>query len=138
GGGLAVDAAGNAYIAGGAGSVDFPTTPGAFDTTSDGNDAFVTKLNAAGSAAIYSTMLGGTGSDGASGIAIDASGNTWLTGTTGSTDFPSTADAADRSANGSVDAFVSELNPAGSALVYSTYLGGSQTDTGNAAAPDTA
>ena len=69
GGGLAIDAAGNAYVSGGAGSIDFPTTPGAFDTLPDGSDAFVTKLNPAGSALVYSTFLGGTASDGASGVA---------------------------------------------------------------------
>jgi len=136
GGGLAVDAGGNAYVAGGSGSVDFPTTAGAFDRTSDGSDAFVTKVNAAGSAAVYSTVLGGTGSEGANGVAVDASGNAWLTGGTGSADFPVTADAADRTFNGSADVFISELNGAGSALLYSTYLGGSQSEAGNDIARD--
>src|SRR5262245_12937163 len=135
-GGLAVDAGGNAYIAGGAGSVDFPTTPGAFDTVSDGNDAFLTKLNPSGSAAVYSTVLGGAASDGASGVAVDATGNAWLTGTTGSTDFPATADADDASFNGTVDAFVAQVGPSGSTLPYATYLGGAQSDTGNDVALD--
>ena len=74
-GGLALDAAGNAYVSGGAASVDFPTTPGAFDTLPDGSDAFVTKLNPAGSALVYSTVLGGTGSEGASAVAVDARGS---------------------------------------------------------------
>src|SRR5207248_8482764 len=136
GGGLAVDGSGNAYVSGGAGSPDFPTTPGAFDPVSDGNDAFLTKLNAAGSAAVYSTVLGGTSSDGASGVAVDASGNAWLTGTTSSTDFRVTADAADASFNGTSDAFISEIGPSGSALLYSTYLGGSQSDAGSDVALD--
>jgi hypothetical protein len=136
-GGLVVDATGNAYISGGAGSTDFPTTAGAFDRTSDGNDAFVTKLNPAGSAAVYSTILGGSSTDGAAGIAVDGSGNAWLTGTTGSTDFPVSANAADNSANGGADTFISELSPAGSALLYSTYLGGSQSDIGADVALDT-
>ncbi|MDX6475434.1 MAG: hypothetical protein QOH95_945 [Gaiellaceae bacterium] len=135
-GGLSVDGGGNAYVSGGAGSVDFPTTVGAFDRTSDGNDAFVTKLNASGSAAVYSTVLGGSSSDGAAGVAADASGNAWLTGTTGSADFTVTANAADTSANGAADAFISELNPGGSALLYSTYLGGSQSDIGSDVALD--
>jgi hypothetical protein len=136
-GGLFVDGAGNAYVSGGAGSLDFPTTAGAFDRTSDGSDAFVTKLNPAGSAAVYSTVLGGTDGDGAAGVAADASGNAWLTGTTASTNFPVTANAADSSFNGgAVDAFISELSPAGSALLYSTYLGGSNTDAGHDVALD--
>jgi hypothetical protein len=93
-------------------------------------------VNAAGSAAVYSTVLGGTGSEGANGVAVDASGNAWLTGGTGSADFPVTADAADRTFNGSADVFISELNGAGSALLYSTYLGGSQSEAGNDIARD--
>jgi len=136
-GGLFVDAAGNAYVSGGAGSTDFPTTAGAFDRTSDGNDAFLTKLNPAGSAAIYSTVLGGTDSDGAAGVSADAGGDAWLTGTTSSTNFPVTADAADATANGGADTFISEVSPAGSALLYSTYLGGSNSDVGTDVALDT-
>ena len=129
-GGLAVNDAGEAYVCGGAGSVDFPVTAGAFRTTPDGSDNFVTKVNAAGSALVYSAMFGGTSSDGAAGIDVDASGNAWITGTTGSTDYPTSADAFDRSLNGGVDAFITELNPAGSALLYSTFLGGSESDSG--------
>ena len=138
GGGLAIDAAGNAYVSGGTGSTDFPTTAGAFDTTSDGGDAFVTKLNAAGSAFVYSTVVGGTNGEGAAGIAVDPAGAAWITGTTSSTDYPVSADAADASFNGVSDAFLTQLSPAGSALVYSTLLGGSQADNGVdvARAPD--
>jgi len=110
--------------------VDFPTTPGAFDTTPDGNDAFVTEVNPAGSAAVYSTVLGGTASDGANTVVADPAGNAWLTGTTSSADFPVSADAADATANGGADAFISELAPGGSTLLYSTFLGGSQSDVG--------
>jgi hypothetical protein len=138
GGGLFVDNAGNAYVTGGAGSLNFPTTPGAFDTSPDGNDAFVTKLNAAGSAAVYSTVLGGSGGDGASGVVADSAGNAWLTGVTNSGDFPVSANAADASFNGSADAFIAELNSAGSRVVYSTYLGGKQTEVGNDIARDSA
>ncbi len=136
GGGLTVDAAGNAYVSGGTGSTDFPTTPGALSTVPDGSDAFVTKLNAAGSALAYSAVFGGTASEGASGIALDAAGNAWVTGGTSSADFPVTAGAADSSFNGMADAFVSELNANGSALLYSTYLGGTQSESGNDVALD--
>jgi hypothetical protein len=125
---VTVDGGGNAYIAGGTGSTDFPTTPGAFDTTSDGSDGFVTKLNSSGSAAVYSTVFGGTGSDSATGIVLDTSGNAWLSGSTTSADFPVSADAADGSFNGGSDAIIAELNASGSALPYATFLGGSQSD----------
>jgi hypothetical protein len=137
-GGLAIDAAGNAYVAGGAGSVDFPTTPGAFDTLPDGSDAFITKLNAAGSALVYSTVLGGTSSDGANAIVLDAAGNAWVTGGTSSTDFPVTVGAFDLSFNGVADAFVSELSADGSTLIYSTYLGGRESEAGDDIARDSA
>ena len=128
---LALDGSGDAYIGGGTGSTDFPTTPGAFDTASDGNDAFVTKLNPAGSAALYSTALGGGGSDSVNGIIIDTAGNAWLAGSTSSADFPVTADAADASFNGgATDATIAELSASGSALLYSTFLGGSQSESG--------
>ena len=136
GGGLTVDAAGSAYVAGGTGSTDFPTTPGAFDTVPDGSDAFVTKLNPTGSALVYSAVFGGTASEGANGIALDAAGHAWVTGVTSSADFPVTAGAADSSFNGTADAFVSELNANGSALLYSTYLGGTQSESGNDVALD--
>ena len=126
---LTVDSGGNAYIGGGTGSTDFPTTPGAFDTASDGNDAFVTKLNPAGSAALYSTALGGAASDSVNGIITDSAGNAWLAGNTSSSNFPVTSDASDASFNGGAsDATISELNASGSALLYSTFLGGSQSE----------
>jgi hypothetical protein len=136
GGGLAIDSAGNIYVSGGAGSVDFPTTPGAFDTLPDGSDAFITKLNPSGSALIYSTVLGGAASDGANAVAVDASGNAWVTGVTGSADFPVIVGAFDSSFNGTSDVFISELSADGSTLLYSTYLGGSNTDVGTDLALD--
>ena len=114
--GLTVDASGSAYVAGGAGSLDFPTTPGAFDVTPDGSDAFLSRLNPAGSALIFSTVLGGSASDGASAVRVDADGNSWLTGGTSSFDFPVTGDAADATFNGVADAFISSLSAGGSTL----------------------
>ena len=128
GGGIAVDAAGNAYITGTTQSSGYPTTAGAFDTSHNGgNDGFVTKFNAAGSALDYSTLLGGrrgNGSDGITGIAADASG-VYVTGTTDSNYFPTTAGAFDTSPNGGGDIFVAKLDPSGGSLIYSTVLGGS-------------
>jgi hypothetical protein len=125
-GGLAVDTAGNAYVAGTTDSFDFPTTPNAFQITLKGTtDAFVTRLNAAGSALVYSTYLGGSGDDGGGRIAIDASGNAYVTGRTGSSNFPTTPGALQTSATPPVsNIFVTKLNAAGSALVYSTFVGG--------------
>jgi hypothetical protein len=130
-GGIALDTSGNVYVAGSTSSSDFPTTAGAFDTTSNGSgDVFVTKLNTTGTAALYSTHLGGGTSDSARGIAIDASGNAYVTGTTTSTNFPTTVGAFDTTYNGNFDGFVTKLNLSGSALVYSTYLGDVNFDSG--------
>lgn len=128
--GLAVDPSGNAYVAGSTASFDFPTTPGAFDTLADGSEAFVTKLNSAGSALIYSTLLGGSASESASAVVVDGAGNAWVTGGTVSADFPIIVGAADSSFNGMSDAFVAELSANGSTLLYSTYLGGTQSEGG--------
>jgi hypothetical protein len=124
--GIAVDTSGSAYVTGLTGSADFPTTPGAFQTSFKGGfvDAFITKLNSAGSALVYSTYLGGSDAYG-NGIAVDTSGNAYITGEAGAFAFPTTPDAFQTAANGLSDAIVTKLNPAGSALVYSTYLGGS-------------
>ena len=85
----------------------------------------MTKLNATGSKLVYSTYLGGSGQDYATGIAVDGSGDAYVTGDTDSTNFPTTPGSLQPVLAGAVQAFVSELNPTGSALVYSTYLGGS-------------
>ena len=135
---IAVDAVGDAYVSGGTASTDFPTTLGAFDETPDGSDAFVTKLNAAGSALLYSTVIGGSGGEGAAGLALDASDNAWITGGTGSADFPVSPDAFDASFNGGADVFVTALNSTGSAIVYSTFLGGPSSETGRDIALDPA
>jgi beta-propeller repeat-containing protein len=128
---IAVDHAGRAYISGRTSSINFPTTPRAVQTTFAGgpSDAFVTKLNAAGSALVYSTYLGGTGDDEGSGIALHGDGQVYTVGWTGSLDFPTTRGAFQRTYGGGVfDVFVANLNEQGSRLAYSTYLGGSGTE----------
>lgn len=125
GGGLAVDAAGNVYVAGFTLSSNFPTTPGAFDTAPNGGvDAYVAKLDSTGTALVYSTYLGGSLIDVALDLAVDASGHAYVSGYTQSSNYPTTAGAFDTSFNGNFDAFLARINPAGSALVYSTFLGG--------------
>ena len=129
---LAIDAGGNAYLTGRTSSVDFPVTPGAAQFTSRGGpsglDAFIAKLNPAGSALVYSTYLGGSGDEFANGIVADAAGNAYVTGSTTSADFPKTDGALQPTSAGEADAFVSKVNPTGTALVYSTYLGGKLDD----------
>jgi hypothetical protein len=134
--GIAVDSSGNAYVTGPTASRNFPTANALQASNRGSNDAFVTKLNAAGSALVYSTYLGGSGEDGGSAIAVDSSGNAYVTGLTSSRNFP-TANAVQASYGGGMyDAFVTKLNAAGSALVYSTYLGGSDEDGGSGIAVD--
>jgi uncharacterized protein (TIGR03437 family) len=133
--GIATDAAGNAYIVGTTFSTDFPMMNPFQGTKGAQQDAFVTKINAKGTAWVYSTYLGGNNVDEGNGIAVDAAGSAYLTGYTASTNFP--LQSPFRGSNSaSVDAFVTKMNPAGSALVYSTYLGGSATDYGTAIAVD--
>ena len=129
--GIAVDASGNAYVTGGTAVANFPTTPGAFQTTfGGGSDAYVTKLNLTGSALVYSTYLGGSGNDNVHAITVDSSGNAFVTGLTNSPNFTTTAGAFQPAYAGVGDVFVTKLNSNGTALVYSTYLGGSQQDDG--------
>src|SRR5207247_6425103 len=137
--GIAVDSAGNAYVAGSAGSTNFPTTS-SFQAASGGgvNDAFVTKLNATGSALAYSTYLGGNSYDSAYGVAVDSAGNAYVTGTTLSTNFPTASPIQATHGGGENDAFVTKLNATGSALVYSTYLGGNSYDSAQGIAVDSA
>lgn len=140
---IAVDAAGAAYVAGGTDSTDYPTTPGAYDTSCNScvafpsslADAVVTKLNAAGSGLVYSTFLSGTNFANASGIAIDATGAAYVAGYTCSLDFP-TLYPVQPTLRGCYDAFVTKLKPAGAALAYSTYLGGTQVEFAPAIALD--
>ena len=145
--GVAVDSAGDAYVTGATNSTNFPTL-NAFQPNYAGGlcamapntfpcyDAFVAKLNPAGSALIFSTYLGGTGSDYGYAIALDGSSNAYMTGYTTSTNLPTTAGAFQRVFGGSYDAFVAKLNGAGSTLGYSTYLGGSGTQVGYGIAVD--
>jgi hypothetical protein len=133
--GIAVDTAGNCYVTGYTYSTDFPTQDPLYPNNAGDIDAFVTRLNPAGDALIYSTYLGGSNSDYGWGIVVDATGNCYVTGFTASSDFP-TQDPLFASNSGSADAFVTSLSPAGDALVYSTYLGGSDYDYGYGIAVD--
>ncbi|MFL6332918.1 MAG: SBBP repeat-containing protein [Pyrinomonadaceae bacterium] len=127
---IAVDVAGNAYVTGETETKDFPVTPGAFRPTSGGAvDAFVTKLNATGSALVYSSYLGGGSSETGRSIALDAAGAAYLTGGTYSADFP-LRNAFQTERKGFEDLFLTKVAPDGKSLEYSTYLGGSDTDNG--------
>jgi beta-propeller repeat-containing protein/FIMAH domain-containing protein len=128
---IAVDSAGNAHVTGIVfTSTNFPTSSEAFQRTFGGGsgDAFVTKLNAAGSALMYSTYLGGSAFDTGDGIALDPLGNATVVGSTASPDFPTEAALQGNYGGGANDVFVTKLSSAGSALVFSTYLGGDFND----------
>jgi hypothetical protein len=134
--GIVIDGSGNAYVAGQTMSSNFPTVNPYQATLGDSlGDAFVTKLNATGSALIYSTYLGGTNLDRAFKVAVDGSGNSYLTGYTQSNNFP-ISNAFQTTYRGGYSAFVTKFNAAGSALVYSTYLGGAGENYGYAIAAD--
>lgn len=160
GNGIAVDGDGNAYVTGSTISTDFPVTPGAYQTAFGAGDirdpscqmqppepdAFVTKVKQDGSGLAYSSFLGRNhgcahGSDKAYGVTVDSQGNAYVVGTTSSPDFPGTPPGNRPSNamlinNGDINPFVTEFNPAGSALVYSTYIGGPYGDDGRAIALD--
>lgn len=124
---IAVDSSGNVYIAGTTNSTDFPTSSGAYSRTNAGlEDVFIVKLNAAG-AIVYSTLLGSSGPDQASGIAIDSTGNAYVTGQTSGA-FPTTSAARQRTLKGTADCFVAKVNGTGTGLAYSTLLGGNGLD----------
>lgn len=138
--GITIDSARNIYVTGSTQSTDFPTTPGAFRTGyivgTCGNaafgpcsNAFVTKLNADGSAWVYSTYLGGSSGDGASDVALDSNNNAYIVGSTWSDDFP-IFNGIPNVQGGNGDVYVTELNSAGNGLVYSTRLGGTNMDLG--------
>jgi hypothetical protein len=143
--GIAVDGSGNAYVTGYTYSTNYDVTPGAFQTTksttnSSETDVFVTKLNATGTALVYSTYIGGSNYDQGNAIAVDGSGNAYVTGFTYSTDYdvtPGAFQTTKSTTNSSEkDVFVTKLNATGTALVYSTYIGGSNSDYGYAIAVD--
>jgi hypothetical protein len=135
---IAVDSSGAAYVTGGTWSTDFPTAA-PIQSYGGGEDAFLSKFSAGGATLVYSTYLGGTAQDQGNGIAVDSSGNAYVTGFTLSSNFPTVSpfQASNKAATYGT-AFVAELNSAGSALVYSTYLGGSAMDSGEAIAVDSA
>ena len=132
---IAIDSNGRAYVTGRTVSTDFPTLNPLQATKAGYYDAFVTELSPEGNALDYSTYLGGSEDDEGLGIAVDSSGNAYVTGSTESSDFP-TQNPYQGTFGGLYDAFVTKLNPGGNALVYSTYLGGSSDDNGFGVAVD--
>ncbi|MFT9078562.1 SBBP repeat-containing protein [Ethanoligenens sp.] len=133
---IQVDLAGSACVGGETKSMNFPITLGAFQTSTVGSDGFITKLSTDGSSLNYSTYLGGSSQTTTVGIAVDAAGFVYATGFTESSDFPVTPGAFQTALNGSLDAFVTKFSMDGSSLVYSTYVGGSSGETGNAICVD--
>ncbi|HET6980466.1 MAG TPA: SBBP repeat-containing protein [Pyrinomonadaceae bacterium] len=135
--GIAVDGAGNAYVVGYTLSLNFPTTPGAFDVFGDINqDSFVTKLNPSGTSLGYSTYLGGGGRDEPFAIAVDSMGQAYVTGSTQSLNFPVTFGVFDTTFNGMDDVFVTKVNATGTAIGYSTFIGGTNREIGVGIAVD--
>src|SRR5580658_1619306 len=135
---VAIDNSGCAYVVGETGSADFPTLGPEQASMAGDTDVFVTKWNAAGTGLVYSTYVGGSNRDAAMGVAVDAAGEVYVTGFTYSGDFPITVGALRASFVGDSKAFVLKLNPAGSGLIYSSYLGGSGDDYGAGIAVDSA
>lgn len=134
--GVAVDAAGRVYVTGETTASNFPTTPGAYDTTYNGGtfDAFVTRLGSDLHTFEYSTFLGGSDYDYGFDIDTDGTGRAYVVGSTHSADFPTWANAFDPSYNGGGDAYLARFNATGSALEYITFVGGDNEDRGYAAA----
>ncbi|MBI4470759.1 MAG: SBBP repeat-containing protein [Acidobacteria bacterium] len=132
---IAIDAAGNAYVAGSSSSRDLPITEAYQGKVAGGFDAFVAKLDPSGSQMIFCTYLGGSGTDRCNGLAVDGTGNILLTGMTTSPDFPR-ARSTQSALAGGYDAWVAKLTPDGTALVYATYLGGAARDQGTAIVTD--
>jgi len=135
--GIAVDGTGSAYVTGYTVSADFPTTFGAFDTTHNGDrDAFVVKVSSDGTRLAYATFLGGDAIDYGRAVSVDQAGSAYLTGETGSFDFPATMGAFDITQNGNYDAFVVKMNALGTGLTYATFLGAGASDFGYGIAVD--
>jgi PKD repeat protein len=124
------------YASGTTWSIDFPVTPGAFDTTYNGGgaDAFIAKLDSTGSALVWATYLGGSNQDVGVALVLDGSGNLYVTGGTNSTDFPVTPGAFDTTLGGPWDIFIAKLNSTGSNLLWATYFGGSDSEAGSPSA----
>jgi hypothetical protein len=139
---VSTDAADNVYVAGATNSTNFPATAGSFQRALAGTvDGFVTKITPPGmgpSAIEYATYLGGSGFDKCNALALDDAGNAYVTGLTDSQNFPSSAGTIQTARGGASDAFIAKFNTTGSALVYSTYLGGNSTDWGSGLSVDTA
>lgn len=128
---ISVDSKGYAYVAGVTFSETFPTTSGAFNVKHNGYFMnFVTKLNQDGSGLVYSTFLGGNNPDGHISIAVDSNNNAYVCGTTTSVYYPTTEGAYDRKNEGPFEIFVTKLNPEGSNLLYSTFIGGKDSEFG--------
>ncbi len=135
--GVCVDAYGNAYITGETASIDFPKTNSPTAGFGGGTDVFVTKLNPLG-AIVYSTYFGGSGNDTGRRIAVDRDGNAYITGYTASTNFPTVQAFQTNYGGGKYDCFLAKLDPSGSSLIYSTYLGGSGSEAAGGIAIDPA
>ena len=133
----ALDPSGNVYVSGVSNSFDYPTTPGAFQTENNGSDdVAVTKISSNGSSVIYSTLIGGNLIDSADAMAVDSNGNAYVTGFTRSANYPLKNAAQMQLLD--PDAFVSKLNPSGTALIFSTFLGGSNLERGSGITTDAA
>lgn len=126
---IAVDSQGSAYLTGVTTSTDFPLASPLQGTKDAVGDAFVVKLNPAGTALVYATYLGANGDDAGNGIAVDSQGNAYVAGLTGSGSFPTTPGAFQDMKDGALDGFITKLNSSGSALLYSTFVGGDNNDT---------
>ncbi|MGH9855096.1 MAG: SBBP repeat-containing protein, partial [Blastocatellia bacterium] len=133
---IVVDAQGSAYVTGTTAAADFPLANPLQRQIGGETDVFVAKLNAAGTALVYSTFLGGSGADSGHGVSVDAQGNVYLTGSTLSPNFPGAMNPPGGNFDGAPDGFVTKLNATGSAIVYSTYLGGARQDAGTDIAVD--
>ncbi len=135
---ITIDTSNNVYITGHTSSTDFDVTQGAYQTTFAGYvDVYVSKLNSLGTTLIYSTYIGGISDDRGFAITIDSTDNVYITGYTGSVDYDVTQGAYQTTFGGYLDAFVSKLNTVGNVLIYSTYLGGNDYDSGYSIAIDT-
>jgi hypothetical protein len=148
GSGIAVNSTFEAYVTGATASPDFPTTPGAFQTTlkakvitgfphdTNQDNAFVTKFSADGRSLVYSSFLGGTANDVGAAIALDPEGRACVAGTASSSNFPVTSNAFQKTLHGSTDVFVTKFQLSGGGLFYSTFLGGSGSDGAHSIAVD--